>query len=130
MAAFGSPRTLARAGAVACLASLLAVSAHAATQWEFSSIMPPGNVAAEHAVRFAEAVKEATDGEVIINVHLGGALGLKGPETLVAVQDGIVHLADMQMNQQIGEDQRRNWLLFDEFNQRNATTSFHELEWE
>jgi TRAP-type C4-dicarboxylate transport system substrate-binding protein len=104
MTAFGSLWTVSRAGALACLSSLLALSAHAATQWEYSSIMPPGNFSAEHAVRFAEAVKEATAGEVTINVHLGGSLGLKGPETLVAVQDGIVHIADMQMNQQIGED--------------------------
>jgi TRAP-type C4-dicarboxylate transport system substrate-binding protein len=104
MPTFGNRGTLSRAGALACLSGLLALSAQAATQWEFSSIMPPGNFAAEHSLRFAEAVKEATGGEVTINVHLGGALGLKGPETLVAVQDGIVHVADMQMNQQIGED--------------------------
>lgn len=104
MPIFGNFGAVFRAGALACLSSVVAFPAHAATQWEFSSIMPPGNFAAEHSLKFAEAVKEATGGEVIINVHLGGALGLKGPETLVAVQDGIVHLADMQMNQQIGED--------------------------
>jgi quinoprotein relay system zinc metallohydrolase 2 len=31
---------------------------------------------------------------------------------------------------EIGEDQRPRWLLFDAFNQRNATAAFHELEWE
>lgn len=30
----------------------------------------------------------------------------------------------------IGESQRSNWVLFDEFNQRNATASYKELEWE
>lgn len=30
----------------------------------------------------------------------------------------------------IGKDQAPNWQLFEEFNQRNATTAFKELEWE
>ena len=30
----------------------------------------------------------------------------------------------------IGESQRKHWLLFDQFNKRNATTAFRELEWE
>lgn len=30
----------------------------------------------------------------------------------------------------IGEDERANWVLFDDFNPRNATTAFQELEWE
>jgi quinoprotein relay system zinc metallohydrolase 2 len=30
----------------------------------------------------------------------------------------------------VGEGQRRNWKLFDEFNARNATAAFQELEWE
>ncbi|MEM7746566.1 MAG: quinoprotein relay system zinc metallohydrolase 2 [Pseudomonadota bacterium] len=30
----------------------------------------------------------------------------------------------------IGEQERSNWELFDEFNQRNATTAYKELEWE
>jgi quinoprotein relay system zinc metallohydrolase 2 len=48
-------------------------------------------------------------------------------QTRAAIAEGRPMLGAVQ---QIGEDQRRNWLLFDEFNQRNATTSFHELEWE
>jgi len=31
---------------------------------------------------------------------------------------------------EIGESQRRRWLLFDAFNQRTATAAFQELEWE
>ncbi len=30
----------------------------------------------------------------------------------------------------IGESQRKYWLLFDQFNKRNATVAFQELEWE
>jgi len=31
---------------------------------------------------------------------------------------------------QIGESERENWELFDEFNPRNATAAYKELEWE
>jgi len=30
----------------------------------------------------------------------------------------------------VGESQRDKWLLFDEFNARNATAAYTELEWE
>jgi hypothetical protein len=30
----------------------------------------------------------------------------------------------------LGESQRLNWRLFDEFNPRNATAAYKELEWE
>ena len=30
----------------------------------------------------------------------------------------------------LGESQRGHWLLFDEFNKRNATAAYKELEWE
>ena len=30
----------------------------------------------------------------------------------------------------LGESQRRHWLMFDEFNKRNATAAYKELEWE
>ncbi|MEM7744803.1 MAG: quinoprotein relay system zinc metallohydrolase 2 [Pseudomonadota bacterium] len=35
-----------------------------------------------------------------------------------------------QATHHIGESQRENWLLFDEFNRRNATAAYKELEWE
>lgn len=82
---------------------LLASYASAATKWDLTSAWPPGNFHVENAERFAAAVSEATGGEVEIAVHPGAALGIKGPEALVAVSDGIVHMADIQMNQQVGE---------------------------
>ena len=32
--------------------------------------------------------------------------------------------------QQIGQSERERWSLFDDYNARNATTAFSELEWE
>ena len=65
---------------------------------------PEGNFHTQNHYRFAEAVLEATDGEVVINLHPGGALGLAGPELLAAVRDQIVPIADILLNQQVGEE--------------------------
>lgn len=48
-------------------------------------------------------------------------------EARAAIADG----APMsQAVKTIGESQRNNWKLFDEFNRRNATAAFQQLEWE
>ncbi|WP_110684897.1 TRAP transporter substrate-binding protein [Salinicola aestuarinus] len=80
-----------------------ALSAHAATQLMIVTPWPDGNFQAETLKTFSSAVEEATDGEVILDVHAGGELGLKGPELLSAVRDGIVQGADMLLTQQVGE---------------------------
>lgn len=35
-----------------------------------------------------------------------------------------------QAAREAGQSEARNWQLFDDFNARNATTTFHEMEWE
>jgi TRAP-type C4-dicarboxylate transport system substrate-binding protein len=90
--------------AIALLASAMTLSAaQAAENWDLASAWPSGNFHVQNAMKFADAVKKATNGEVVITVHPGGSLGLKGPEMLVAVRDGQVATADIQMNQQVGE---------------------------
>lgn len=83
--------------------AMAAPAARAAERWDLASAWPAGNFHVQNAMKFAEAVGKATNGEVQITVHPGGSLGLKGPEKLVAVRDGQVALADIQMNQQVGE---------------------------
>lgn len=83
--------------------SLAATMASAETQWDMSIVWPEGNFHTQNAMAFAEAVKEATDGEVVITVHSGGALGIKGPEGMAAVRDGLVPIAEILLNQQVGE---------------------------
>src|SRR5690606_22916937 len=56
-----------------------------------------------NAKTFAQTVKERSNGRVDITVHSGGALGLKGPEVLRAVRDGIVPIAEMNLSQQSGD---------------------------
>lgn len=83
--------------------SAAASSAWAETRWDMSIVWPEGNFHTQNAMAFAEAVKEVTEGELVITVHSGGALGIKGPEAMAAVRDGLVPIADILLNQQVGE---------------------------
>jgi len=88
---------------VAALIAAIAVPAAAETAWDMSVVWPEGNFHTKNAMKFAETVKDVTKGEVVITVHSGGALGIKGPEGMTAVRDGIVPIADILMSQQVGE---------------------------
>ncbi len=87
----------------ACVLALGATQAMAETAWDMSIAWPEGNFHTQNAMAFAERVKEVTDGEVVITVHSGGALGIKGPEAMAAVRDGLVPIAEILLNQQVGE---------------------------
>src|SRR5699024_2012389 len=92
--------------AVAALFSVgVGVDASAqSVRWDMASVLPSTNFQLQNAQHFAKEVNKVTDGEVVINVHPGGALGYRGPELLSAVESGLVQIADIQMNQQAGED--------------------------
>lgn len=83
--------------------ALTTTTAVAETNWDMSIVWPEGNFHTQNAMAFADAVNEATDGEVVITVHSGGALGIKGPEGMAAVRDGLVPIAEILLNQQVGE---------------------------
>lgn len=83
--------------------ALTATAAVAETNWDMSIVWPEGNFHTQNAMAFADAVNEATDGEVAITVHSGGALGIKGSEGMAAVRDGLVPIAEILLNQQVGE---------------------------
>lgn len=55
-----------------------------------------------HARQYADEVLKATGGELNIHVHPGGTLGIKGPDTMRAVDEGIVDAADASAFQQVG----------------------------
>ncbi len=96
---------LSKTAIVGALAGLVfsACAAQAETAWDMSIVWPDGNFHTKNAKLFAEKVKDVTGGEVVITVHAGGALGIKGPEGMVAVRDGLVSIADILLNQQSGE---------------------------
>lgn len=66
-----------------------------AERWPLSIQWPPSNFSTQGVMEFADLVKERTDGQVAIEVHAGGALGYRGPDTLQAVKDGLVPAAEM-----------------------------------
>ncbi len=81
-----------------------ATSAVAQTSWDLPLAWPADNYIAENEQIFADEVKEATNGDVVITLHPGGSLGFKGPEMFSAVRDGLVPIGDMLLNQQVGEN--------------------------
>ena len=56
----------------------------------------------QNAMKFAKRVKEETNGRLVINVHVGAVLGIKGAESMRAVGEGIVDMADLPGFQQVG----------------------------
>jgi TRAP-type C4-dicarboxylate transport system substrate-binding protein len=79
-------------------------AASAQTAWDLSTVWPESNFHTQNAIRFADDVKKATNGSVVITVKGGGQLGFKGPEHLRAVRDGLVPMADVLNIQQIGDE--------------------------
>jgi TRAP-type C4-dicarboxylate transport system substrate-binding protein len=88
-------------GAIALGAASLA---QAQTKLDLSTVWPDSNFHTANVKRYAEEVAKATGGQVQITVHAGGSLGFKGPEHLRAVRDGLVPMADVLNNQQIGDE--------------------------
>jgi TRAP-type C4-dicarboxylate transport system substrate-binding protein len=97
-------RTIRTIAAAALAATMLGGPGGAwAQSWDMSYAWPEGNFHVQNGMRFAEGVAEVTDGRVTITVHPGGALGLKGPEAMAAVRDGLVPIAEYSFEQQNGE---------------------------
>ena len=83
---------------------LSTLAAQAQERLIYASPLPQNEYGAYYGRMFADEVKAKTNGAVEILVRQNGVLGLKGSETLAATRDGLVHMADMQMNQQVGDE--------------------------
>jgi TRAP-type C4-dicarboxylate transport system substrate-binding protein len=82
--------------AICLLFSLaLATQGMAGTKWDMHLNYPAGNFHSQGAQRFADRVKEATNGELEIVLHPGASLGFKGPELLRAVAEGQLAIAEI-----------------------------------
>jgi TRAP-type C4-dicarboxylate transport system substrate-binding protein len=92
------------AAAAVTMALSLPQIAAAAEEWDLPLAWPLGNFHVTNAQTFADEVKAATGGEVVITVQPGGILGYKGPEMLGVVRDGLVPIGDVLLNQQVGEE--------------------------
>ena len=86
----------------ACLTAMASM-ATAATTWTMSTEQPDNNYLTQNARQFAEDIKEATDGELVINVQSNSVL-LKRPEVKRGVQQGVVDLGEMLVSTIGNED--------------------------
>lgn len=75
----------------------------AQTVWDVSLPWGPGEFHTLNAMAFAEAVQEATDGAVQMVIHPAGALGVRANESLRAVEDGAVPMAEYALFQNVGD---------------------------
>jgi TRAP-type C4-dicarboxylate transport system substrate-binding protein len=67
----------------------------AATVWEAYVYNPVGTIAAVRGVsRLIDSVKQQTNGELQINLHLGGSLPIKATDITAAVSDDVIQLGD------------------------------------
>ncbi len=86
----------------AMLCLTLAAPVFAVTKVDFATTYSGANLQAETCREFAKRISEATNGDVVITVHEGGALGLKDEDHFTAVADGIVPMASVLMGAAIG----------------------------
>ena len=89
---------------VVFLAAVTVAPVLAKTSWNANSVWPPKNLHSVGLTDFAEKVKQATNGDLDMVVHTGGALGFKGPDLLKAVRDGLVPVSDMLISGVAGDE--------------------------
>ena len=90
------------AGLAAAGASLVGGTglALASTRWDMSFAWPSTNFHVRNGRLLNERLLEATQGSFGFEIHDGGSLGIKGPEAMAAVRDGIVPIAEYSFEQQ------------------------------
>ncbi len=95
--------TMVKHVAIAGAVSLFSATAAWAADWDVSIPWGPSEFHTVNAQNFAEAVGEATGGDVKMTVHPGGALGIRANESLRAVEDGAVQMAEFAAFQNVGD---------------------------
>lgn len=73
-------------------------------QWDMSLPWSLSEFHTANAQRFADEAAKVTDGRVTITVHPGAVLGIKGPDSLRALENNVVAMAEMSGFQQIGSE--------------------------
>ena len=90
----------------AILAALLTASCERqeGREWDMSLPWSVQEFHTQNAIRFADTVYAETGGALKINVHPGAVLGLKGPDSMRALEEGLVQMAEMPSFQQVGAE--------------------------
>ncbi|MGG5809266.1 TRAP transporter substrate-binding protein [Falsiroseomonas sp. CW058] len=98
-------RDLIRTGAGLAAAAAIPgkAGAQAPVRWDISIPWGPSEFHTLNAQRFAAEVRGATSGAVQMTVHPGGALGVRANETVRAVGDGVVPMAEFTAFQNVGD---------------------------
>ncbi len=79
----------------ACWLLMTVHAASAATTWECYVYNPVATVAAvKGIIRLIDSVKRQTNGELLINLHLGGSLPISATNITAAVADNVVQMGD------------------------------------
>jgi len=82
-------------GLLAACLLLPASLARAATTWECYVYNPLATQpSVEAVVRMADEIKQKTNGDLVINLHLGGSLPIKADNITAAVGDNVIQIAD------------------------------------
>ena len=89
--------------AAALLAVVVATPAAAQTKLDVSIPWGPTEFHTVNAQNFAKRVAEVTKGQVILTVHAGGSLGIKANESIRAIEDGTVAMAEFAGFQNVGD---------------------------
>lgn len=89
--------------AAAAFAIWAAADAQAQTKWDVSLPWGPTEFHTLNAEKFAAEVKAATNGQVLLTIHPGGALGVRANESVRAVEDGTVPMAEYAAFQNVGD---------------------------
>ena len=87
---------------VAVLSMGLSLPVLALEKLDLATTYSGANLHAETCREVAKRIEKATNGEIVVNVHEGGALGLKDEDHFTAIQDGIVPMASVLMGAAIG----------------------------
>lgn len=77
--------------------------AQSPTRWDVSIPWGPSEFHTVNAGRFASEVRRITNGAVQMTIHAGGSLGVRANETVRAIGDGVVPMAEMAGFQNVGD---------------------------
>ncbi|MDZ7761828.1 MAG: TRAP transporter substrate-binding protein [Desulfovermiculus sp.] len=80
----------------------LAAAVQAETKLDLATTYSGQNLHVRTLRDFAQQVKEASNGDIIISVQEGGAMGLKDEDHFTAIADGIVPMASVLMGAAVG----------------------------
>jgi TRAP-type C4-dicarboxylate transport system substrate-binding protein len=118
------------------LAAVAALASAGASAQNFDVSLPwgPSEFHTQNAMRFAEEVGRVTRGAVTMKVHPGGALGIKANETVRALEDRVVPLAEFAGFQNVGDIPLLGIeslpFLVDDYEQLRVMHSFARPAWE